>query len=209
MPGALLKQQRENAVGIWHAVVVLDGSILKASEPERAMITIPRGAVGKNTSAVRVIQVESAVMVWPQGIFIVYAETIEEGGREHDLIRVLESCIVMRVEMENKQETGTDYQATNQGEVDSRADVKPNCLWGISCAPPRVKIETLEDSVAFLAANEREHDAGNAVLEAQICFKKVHPDREFLPKRKIESEKVSTRSVHSERERSENEEHWI
>ncbi|KAI0563402.1 GDP dissociation inhibitor [Gracilaria domingensis] len=209
MPGALLKKQRENAVGIWHAVVVLDGSILKANEPERAMITIPRGAVGNYTSAVRVRQVDGAVMVCPQGIFIVYAETIEEDGREQDLIRVLESYIVMSVEMENKQETGSDSQATNQSEADSRADVKPNCLWGISYARPRVKSETFEDGVVLVAANEREHDAENAVLEAQRCFKIVHPDREFLPKRKNESEIVSNGSVHSEKERSEIEEQGI
>ncbi|CAN8063058.1 unnamed protein product [Agarophyton chilense] len=196
IPRALKHREKKDPPDVWHAIVVLDDSVLKPSQPERVMITIPRETLGNNTSAVRMRQLDSSVMVCPQGIYILYAETIEEGGTEQDLIRVLESYVSLNTSAERKQENAnsddrnvSDNRGTNRGETDSRAHVAPNCLWGISFARPHVKSETVStEHVAPMSVSEREHDANNPVLEAQKFFKLVHPEGEFLPSKENEGE---------------------
>lgn len=182
---------QEKEADIWHAIAVLDGSVMKAGEPDRVMITVPRGAVGNRASAVRIRQVDAAVKVCPEAYYILYVETIEHGGTEHDIRNVLQNYVNLN-ENDDFKEFSPDPEkaarAHQNGDThkpnDSRAHFKPNCLWAISyartCSPSE---NDVTGGIVHVSASEMEHDMDEVIREAERCFKVVHPDREFLAPR--------------------------
>lgn len=200
----LMSQEKEKKADIWHAIAVLDGSVMKAGEPDRVMITVPRGTLGNKASAVRIRQVDAAVKVCPEGYYILYAETIEHGSTEHDIHGVLRNYVNLNHDDEFEQD-GADAEKTEgehqNGDIhkpnDSRAHMKPNCLWSISysrtCGPSETDGT---EGVVHVSASEMEHDMDEIIREAERCFRFVHPDREFLAPRNPEEN--TNEVLHSE-----------
>lgn len=189
-----------NAVGemVWRFVGVVDGSLVRG-DGQRVVISLPRGVVGNSRSEVRVRQVDSAVGVCPRGLFIVYAESVEEGACEEDVLCAVRAYVCMgRAGRAGEGDDGVedgevgDGESCEMGGRGFEAVRKPRLLWGMTYG--RVGGEVggevdgglaarFGDGVEMVCAPEVEIDCDGVLREAERCFRVMYPEGEFFPGR--------------------------
>lgn len=164
----------------WRLACVIDGSIMQLGLPGRVMLTFPKNIVGNVGSTVRIRQIDSSTSTCPTSLFVLYAETTDQGGSRDDLFACVQ-CLVRVSRKENlaenedlieKEEVKTTYMATK----------KPNLLW---CITYSRNAEVVYNGPTFgseiVCCPDVEHDTDGVFEEAERCFRTVFPNEPFLP----------------------------
>lgn len=163
----------------WRFAGVVDGSIMRSDTPARFMLTFPRYSVGNDGSMVRMRQIDGSTSTCAQGLFLLYAETVDSGGCDNDLL----ACVRHLVDMsEVNMSANEEHGLGNDSETTSTAAKKPNLLWSI--------IYSRDVDIAYggerfgaeiVCPPDVEHDTDGVFEEAKRCFRTVFPDKPFLP----------------------------
>lgn len=177
-------------INIWRLMAIIDGSIVPDAGLKRIMVTVPRGISGNETSAVRIRQLDDAVMVCPQGFFVLYAESIESSGCERD---VLEACrryvdmspnsIAASEEREDADRPMSHLRdrTSDDGErLPCEAENKPRMLWGVTYLRKGGVRPLGEEEIVLVSEADYGHDTDEAIAEAKRCFGVAHPVDEFF-----------------------------
>lgn len=177
-------------IKVWRLMAIIDGSIVCDTGLKRIMVTVPRGTSGNENSAVRIRQLDDAVMVCPQGFFVLYAESIEPSGCERD---VLEACrryvdlspnkIAANEEREGANRPLSHLEDPTTGEdemLPCEAESKPRMLWGVTYLRKRGMRPLGEEGIVLVSEADYGHDTDEVIAEAKRCFGVVHPVDEFF-----------------------------
>lgn len=179
-----------NRTECWRLMAITDGSITSESNLKRIMITVPRGTVGNETSAVRIRQLDSSVMVCPEGYFIIYAETVEEDGGEQDILAAFRTYVnVLQGGNSAEKEHGEASPAIREArdQTTLRKKRKPHMLWGVTYAVKEYpQSKGLDARICGVASLTSEHDTTLVIAEARKCFGQVHPLEKFFAKQELD-----------------------
>lgn len=182
---------------VWRLMAIVDGSIVRDPAAKRIMVTVPRGNSGNDTSAVRIRQLDDAVMICPPGYFVLYAETLESDGSEQDVLSACRRYVEMGT---NNGDMATDGGSTPhlaaEVSADERdpqsceSDNRPRVLWGVTYSRTLDNQRVAGKGVVLVSQLDHGHDTDDAIAEAKRCFGMVHPVEEFfrMPSPGIESD---------------------
>ncbi len=199
---------------VWRAVCVVDGSLMRGDE-KRALIVVPKGTLGNNGATVRMLQLDSAVGVCPEGKYVIHAQTVGGDGVESDLMEVLKHYTYLyetdasNGEVEVQRNGSENYASNNSVKVNGvdeqdlppacEAIKKPRVLWGLIYSrnierAPSV-FESEYQGLYLLAEGGTEIDGEFCAETARIAFEKVMPDATFFRAEDEFEEKVSEEPV--------------
>lgn len=172
----------------WRLMAILDGSVASDTSLKRVMITIPRGRAGNNTSAVRMRQMDEAVMTCPPGFFILYAETLEAGGREEDVLAACRHYTLVEADNIDSVIDGssvflpskTDVATQGEDTVPDAHVTKPRVLWGVTFSRTEETQAVSQNGAILVSRSDDGHDSNGAIAEAKRCFKLVHDEDKFF-----------------------------
>ena len=185
----------------WRLMAILNNSIVREEHGGRVMITVPRGTIGNESSAVRIRQYDSTCNVCPKGMYVLYAETLDAEATESDLLTAVRQYVNYGEKQQGANSRDeineTQIQESTQqiGELDEinldsmtlTSEEKPVAVWGISfCRNVGTESVNVAKGIIAVAAPENEIDCDSVIAEAEKCFRIVKPNDEFLPEQKDE-----------------------
>lgn len=175
----------------WRLIAIISGSVIRESDMKRVMLTVPRGKIGNDSSAVRVRQLDSSVMVCPRGYFVFYAETVEASGNEDDILSVLEHYVESG-DQRNGMESGhvapelstqdDSHEPNHTAQAPSSlAEVKPRLLWGMTYSSAGTsRVAAAGDEIFVVPGPDCDHDADIVISNAKECFQNVCEGETFF-----------------------------
>lgn len=170
---------------VWRMCGVVDGSIVRDEGVKRLLISVPKGAAGNEKSVVRIWQVDSDVRVCPEGYYLVYAETAEEGGREEDLLAAVGLYIDLEEVDGEVQEGGAEDR--EGGDIEGcQAERKVRLVWGMTYERSVGRGGVDEEGFVVISGEDTQVDGDVAIEEALRCFKIVRPRQEFFRTEEVE-----------------------
>lgn len=170
----------QDAWSVWRFIGVLNSSITRSDLPARFMLSVPKEAVSNLGATVRIRQLDHSTFTCPSGLFVLYAETIERGGSEEDLLKCVRNFVTIP-SGNNGTGSRVAIRDTN-GARNLLAEEKPTLLWGLTYA--RDQVDDCNDKtfgVEIIRPPEIEHDADGVIAEAERCFRIAFPDGTFFP----------------------------
>lgn len=185
----------------WRLMAFLNKSIVKEEHGGRVMITVPCGVIGNKSSGVRIRQFDSTCNVCPQGMYVLYAETLDEEATEGDLLTAVRQYVnygekeqvvdssntVNQAQTQENMQQGSEFDDDNLDSMTSTPDEKPVAMWGVSfCRNVGTESVNIANGIIAVAAPECEIDCDGVIAEAERCFRIVKPNDEFLPEQKDE-----------------------
>lgn len=196
---------QEGEKRVWRAIVLTDGCISNEGQNQRVLICVPRGLLRNTNSTVRIRQLDSSVRVCPTGLCVVYAETVESGGTEADVL----SALGHYIDMDNTPEEPNEHECSESQSSDmangasltpppKKAFQRPRMLWGATferaCATPVTHLSKDGWPVVPVFESGCEVDADAVIGEARRCFELTRPGVRFFAK---SSSPVDTSSTDS------------
>jgi hypothetical protein len=170
----------ENAKSIWRFAGLLDGSAFEELAP-RATAVFPRNTCGNPNSSIRVLQMDSSAHICPEGMYVLYAETLGSDGTELDLISTLSSLIDFDVEDNSMSEILTPR--------DDEERSCPRVLWYMMY-PQEYPASVVHESSAenmmppglcLVKDSPYESDGNEIMEESRRCFRLICPSQDFFP----------------------------
>lgn len=178
----------DHVLRTWKLIAILDGSVTRDAHMKRIMVTVPRGRTGNKTSAVRIRQLDEAVMTCPSGFFVLYAETLEIEGSEEDLLAACRHYT--RLEggnLESNDNGSSSFEPDDNGGSEKydqsqrhNLEKKPRVLWGVVFSRVMDSAPATRGGAMLVSRSDNGHDSRSAIAEARRCFEEVHPEGEFF-----------------------------
>jgi Rab proteins geranylgeranyltransferase component A len=175
---------------IWRCTCVLENSAF-ASDTPRTLSVFPKGSCGNVTATVRVLQLNSSVEMCPEGMYILYAETVGGDGAELDLACAVGTLVTFSKEDEERFEKSLLLCRTNSARQAPTSTAisleRPQVLWSIWFSRPEVESTETFESLSPSSGLSYVRDVGvavdctNAVKEAERCFRLVQGTGAFFP----------------------------
>lgn len=167
---------------VWRLCGVVDGSIVREEGVKRGLVSVPRDVGGNIGSSVRIWQVDSEVGACPEGYFVLYAETVEEGGGKEDLL----AAVGLYVDFKGEEEREVAESEVREGEGDGesveecQAKRKVRLVWGMAYEKSAGMGGIDEEGFVVVGGEGRDVDGDGAIEEAKRCFELVRPVEEFF-----------------------------
>lgn len=158
--------------GAWRYICILDQPVFSAEEP-RVLGVFPAGVCGNTGSVVHVLQMNSTAEVCPEGMYVLYAETVGRGGSSVDILNVMTSLLSLP-ERDSELANDTALPLRVDLEIESEQEAfRPKPLWSVlyqQARRGRATPAVLPAGLAVVCDSAAGIDAQKAIDEAQRCF---------------------------------------